>query len=87
MDQVEVGYAPYMVSADRLAEVGADFDAEAVDNAILAQLNKLVPAGVVVHRNGKVFADEPVADEARGIDWPALIGSIDLDQALADNPL
>ena len=61
---VEVGYVSYTVSADRLARVGADFDAEAIDDAILAQLNAAVAPFVVVHRDGKVFADEDAADDA-----------------------
>jgi len=85
MAQVEVGIVSYTVSADYYAEVGADFDTEAVDDAVLAQLNLLAPAGVVVHRNGKAYADEEVADEARAIDWAALLKRIDVDQILADH--
>jgi hypothetical protein len=85
MAQVEITTVSYTVSADYYAEVGADFDTEAVDDAVLAQLNLKLPAGVVVHRNGKAFADEEVADEARAIDWDALLASIDVDQILADN--
>jgi ribosome-binding factor A len=36
---IEVGYVSYTVTAERLAEVGADFDSEAIDDAILAELN------------------------------------------------
>ena len=85
MSQVEVGTVAYTVSADYFAEVGADFNSEAVDDAVLAELNKLVPMGVVVHRNGKAFADEDVAEVARQIDWAALLGRIDVDQILADH--
>ncbi|MEP6478485.1 MAG: hypothetical protein ABJB03_03775 [Rhodoglobus sp.] len=85
MSQVEIGIVPYTVSADYFAEVGADFDSEAVDDAVLAKLNQLVPMGVVVHRNGKAFADEDVAEVARQIDWSALLKRIDIDQILADN--
>lgn len=85
MAKVEIGTVSYTVSADYYAEVGADFDTEAVDDAVLAQLNLLAPDGVVVHRNGKAYADEEIADEARSIDWAALLKRIDLDQILADN--
>ena len=85
MAKIEIATVPYTVSADYYAEVGADFDTEAVDDAVLARLNLLVPAGVVVHRNGKAFADEEIADSARDIDWSALLATIDLDQILADN--
>ena len=85
MAKIEIATVPYTVSADYYAEVGADFDTEAVDDAVLARLNLLVPAGVVVHRNGKAFADEEIADSARTIDWSALLATIDLDQILADN--
>ncbi|TQL54280.1 hypothetical protein [Subtercola boreus] len=86
MSQVDVGIVSYTVSADYIAEVGADFDSEAVDDAVLAELNRLVPAGVVVHRNGRAFADESVAAEARQIDWDALLKQIDVNQILADHP-
>ncbi|GAB2456186.1 hypothetical protein HD599_003208 [Conyzicola lurida] len=85
MAQVHIATVSYTVSADYFAEVGADFDTEAVDDAVLAQLNLKLPAGVVVHRNGAAFADEAVADEARALDWDALLASIDLDQILAEN--
>jgi hypothetical protein len=85
MAKVEVGTVSYTVSADYYAEVGADFDTEAVDDAVLARLNLLAPEGVVIHRNGKAFADEEIADSAREIDWAALLKTIDLDQILADN--
>jgi len=83
---VEVGYVSYTVSADRLARVGADFDAEAIDDAILAQLNAAVAPFVVVQRDGKVFADEDAADDARQIDWNELLEQIDIDQLIADHP-
>jgi hypothetical protein len=83
---IEVGYVSYTVSADRLATVGADFDAEAIDDAILAELNAKVGPAVRVERDGKVFADEDVADRARQLDWEALLGGIDIDQLIADHP-
>ncbi len=64
-EPIEVGLVSYTLSADTYARVGADFDTEAVDDAILARLNELVPTGVVVHRNGKAFAEPDVADLAR----------------------
>jgi len=85
MAKVEVGIVSYTVSADYYAAVGADFDTEAVDDAVLAQLNLLAPAGVVVHRNGMAYAEEDVADQARAIDWAALLGQIDIDQILAEH--
>ena len=85
MAKVEIATVPYTVSADYYAEVGADFDTEAVDDAVLAQLNLIAPDGVVIHRNGKAFADEEIAESARSIDWEALLATIDFDQILADN--
>ena len=86
MSQVEITTVSYTVSADYYATVGADFDTEAVDDAVLAQLNSMLPAGIVVHRNGKAFAERELEAEARAIDWDALLGRIDVDQILADNP-
>ena len=83
---IEIGYVSYTVSADRLAQVGADFDAEAIDNAILAELNAKVGPAVDVPRDGKVFANEDSAEQARSIDWNALLSAIDIDQLIADHP-
>ncbi|AZS36278.1 hypothetical protein CVS47_00879 [Microbacterium lemovicicum] len=85
MSNVEIGTVSYTLSADYLATVGADFDVEAIDDAILAALNSLTPAGVTVHRNGKAYADAAVAEAARDIDWDALLARIDVDQILADH--
>ena len=85
MSQIEITTVSYTVSADYLATFGADFDAEAIDDAVLAQLNGLVPSGVTVHRNGKAYADEEVADAARSIDWDELLGRIELDQIIAEH--
>ena len=86
MSQVDVGIVSYTVSADFIATVGADFDSEGVDDAVLAELNTLVPEGVVVHRNGRAFADESVAEEARKIDWDALLKRIDVEQIMSEHP-
>ena len=85
MAQIETGIVSYTLSSDYYAQVGADFDTEAVDDAILAELNRKLPAGIVVERSGKVLADEELADVARGLDWPALLREIDVDQILADH--
>ena len=83
---IEVGYVSYTVTAERLAEVGADFDSEAIDDAILAELNAKVGPAVEVHRDGKVFADEDSAERARQINWNELLAAVDIDQLIADNP-
>ncbi|MFE4469698.1 hypothetical protein ACFRFH_12870 [Leifsonia sp. NPDC056824] len=85
MSQIETGIVSYTLSSDYYAQVGADFDTEAVDDAILAELNRKLPAGIVVERSGKVLADEELTDVARGLDWPALLQQIDVDQILADH--
>lgn len=80
---IEITTIEYTVSAEVYANYGADFDTEAVNDAVLAELNAIVPEGVVVHRNGKVYAEKDVEDVARGLDWNQLLGHIDLDQILA----
>jgi hypothetical protein len=85
MSRIETGIVSYTVSGDYFARVGADFDAEAVDDAILAELNRRLPAGVVVERSGRVLAEESQVDAARAVDWNALLASIDVDQILADH--
>jgi hypothetical protein len=84
-EPIEVGLVSYTLSSDVYERVGADFDTGAVDDAILARLNDLVPTGVVVHRNGRAFADPELAEMARGIDWQHLLSQIDVDQILADH--
>jgi hypothetical protein len=85
MAQVEIGTVSYTLSADYFARIGADFDTEAVDNDILAELNRLVPMGVRIQRDGRVFADEDIAAEAATIDWDGLLARIDVDQILANH--
>ncbi|MFB9747224.1 hypothetical protein [Leifsonia shinshuensis] len=85
MSQIETGIVSYTLSSDYYAQVGADFDTEAVDDAILAELNRKLPAGIVVERSGKVLADEDLAEVARSLDWQALLQQIDVDQILADH--
>ncbi len=85
MSHIETGIVSYTVSGDYFARVGADFDTEAVDDAILAELNRRLPDGVVVERSGKVLAEEAQADVARNLDWGALLASIDVDQILAEH--
>jgi hypothetical protein len=84
-DDIELGYVAYTLSADYLATVGADFDSEAIDDAILKELNRLAPWGVSVHRNGKAFATPEAVETAKAIDWDSLLKQIDVDQILADN--
>lgn len=83
---IEVGYVSYTVSAERLSQVGADFDSAAIDDAILAELNAKVGPAVEVHRDGKVFADEDSAERARQINWNELLEKVDIDQLIAENP-
>ena len=79
----EITTIEYMVPAEVYARYGADFDPEAVNDAVLAQLNSIIPEGVVVQRNGKVFAEAGVEDVARELDWKQLLDHLALDQILA----
>ncbi|MCU1527257.1 MAG: hypothetical protein JWP75_1020 [Frondihabitans sp.] len=85
-EPIEVGYVPYTVSADYLATFGADFDSEAIDDAILEALNRIVPEGFTVHRNGKAFAfDEDAAKQADEIDWASILKRIPVDEIIAEH--
>jgi hypothetical protein len=79
----EIATVDYTVPAEKYVEYGADFDMEAVNDAVLKELNARVPEGVTVQRNGRVVAEPGVAAKARDVDWQALVASIDLDQILA----
>lgn len=81
-----MGYVSYSVTAERPAGVGADFDSEAIDGAILVELNAKVGPAVEVHRDGKVFADEDTAARAKQINWNELLAAVDIAQLVADNP-
>ncbi|HWK92738.1 hypothetical protein ACFT5B_10465 [Luteimicrobium sp. NPDC057192] len=82
---VEIRTVAYTVSADYLASVGGDFDARGVDDAVLDRLNADLPEGVVVHRDGRVFATPELAATAREIDFDQLLADMDLDQILSEH--
>jgi hypothetical protein len=84
-DQIEIRTVAYTVSADYLAGVGGDFDARGVDDAVLDRLNADLPEGIVVRRDGRVFASPDMADAARAVDFDQLLADMDLDQILAEN--
>ncbi len=81
----EITTIDYTVPAEVYARYGADFDTEAVNDAVLAELNAIVPEGVSVQRNGRVFAQEHAESVARELDWKQLLDRIDLDQILASH--
>jgi hypothetical protein len=64
-----------------------DFDWAAVDAEVVDALNAETPDGVTVTASGEVYAELPVADEAREIDWRSLIDSVDLDTILQRHDL
>ncbi|PJJ62113.1 hypothetical protein [Compostimonas suwonensis] len=82
----EITTIDYTVPAETYVAYGADFNMEAVNDAVLAELNGLVPDGVTVLRNGRVVAEgSAAAAKARDLDWDSLVKSIDLDQILASH--
>ena len=85
-DRVQVAVLDYTVSADVYAEYGADFDPEAVNDAVRAQINIQLPPGIVVERNGMVMATAESAEEAARMDWDAVLAAVDLAQILATHP-
>lgn len=84
-DRTRVTVLDYTVKAEVYAEYGADFDPEAVDDAVLVIVNDRLPDGVHMERNGAVYARPDALESARAVDWDALLGSINLPQILADN--
>ena len=75
----QTGTVDYRVAADYYGDFAHEYDTEAIDAEVLAQLNILTPEGVSVAANGMVFATIEVADEAREIDWRELLDQIDVD--------
>jgi DNA-binding phage protein len=58
-------------------QFAGDFDMEAVHADYVTRLNEALPRGITLARNGDVYADVDVADEARDIDWDEFIGDYD----------
>lgn len=85
-DRVQVAVLNYTVSADVYAEYGADFNPESVNDAVRAEINGQLPPGIVVERNGMVFASREAQQQAAQLDWDALLASVDLAQILATHP-
>jgi len=83
--RTRVAVVDYTVKAEVYAAYGADFDPEAVNDAVRRALNRMVPDGVVVERNGAVYATPEVARRVEDIDWTALVARIDVAQILADH--
>jgi hypothetical protein len=84
-ERVRVTVVDYPPKAEVYAEYGADFDPEAVENAVLAELNSRMPSGVVIERNGAVYASGDAVQAAERIDWEALLAEVDVPQILADH--
>lgn len=84
-NRTRVVVVDYTVKAEVYSAYGADFNTEAVNDALRQTLNTLVPDGVVVERNGAVYATPELVERVKGIDWAALIASIDLAQILAEH--
>ena len=79
MTTTQIGTFDYTIPAEFYGDFASDFDTEAIDAEVLAQLNILTPEGVSVAANGMVFATIEAADEAREIDWRELLDQIDVD--------
>ena len=79
MTTTQIGTFDYTIPADYYGDFAHEYDTEAIDAEVLAQLNALLPDGVTIAANGMIFAEAEVADEAREIDWRELLDQIDVD--------
>ena len=79
MTTTQIGTFDYTTPAEFFGDFAHEYDTEAIDAEVLAQLNILTPEGVSVAANGMVFATIEAADEAREIDWRELLDQIDVD--------
>ena len=79
MTTTQIGTFDYTIPAEFFGDFAHEYDTEAIDAEVLAQLNILTPEGVSVAANGMVFATIEAADEAREIDWRELLDQIDVD--------
>jgi len=84
-DRTRVAVVDYTVKAEVYTSYGADFDPEAVNDAVRRELNASLPAGIVVERNGAVYAAADAVTTAEAIDWNGLVSGIDVAQILADH--
>ena len=79
MPTTQIGTFDYTTPAEFFGDYAGDFDIDAINDEVLDELNAMLPRGVTVARNGMIFAEAEVADEAREIDYREVLDQIDVD--------
>ena len=80
----QTGTVDYRVAADYYGDFAHEYDTEAIDAEVLAQLNILTPEGVSVAANGMVFAT--IEAYAKQVGADAVIDSSNNPTLLYTNP-
>ena len=78
MTTTQIGTFDYTTPAGFFGDYAGDFDTDAINDEVLDELNAMLPRGVTVARNGMIFAEVEMADEAREIDFAELLDAIDV---------
>ena len=64
MTTTQIGTFDYTTPAGFFGDYAGDFDIDAINDEVLDELNAMLPCGVTVARNGMIFAEVEMADEA-----------------------
>ena len=78
MTTTQIGTFDYTIPAEFFGDYAGTFDIDAINDEVLDELNAMLPRGVTVARNGMIFAEVEMADEAREIDFAELLDAIDV---------
>ena len=78
MTTTQTGTFDYTIPAEYFGDYAGDFDMDAINAEVLAQLNSLLPEGITLAANGTIFAEVDLADHAREIDFRDLLDQIDV---------
>ena len=78
MTTTQIGTFDYTIPAEFYGGYAGHFDTDAINDEVLDELNAMLPRGVTVARNGMIFAEVEMADEAREIDFAELLDAIDV---------
>ncbi len=83
MTYTQVGNFDYTIPGEYFGDFADDFDTAAIDDDVCDAINAKLPDGVTLARNGMIFAELEVANEAREIDFAELLGAVDMEPILA----
>jgi hypothetical protein len=75
----QTGTFDYTIPAEHYGDFAADYNTDAINDAVCDAINAMLPEGITIARNGMIFADVDKADEARELDFAELLAAVDVD--------